>query len=158
MPCLRGHSLYQDRVQDDDVQDDDRAPELHRWLYVSRCRLPARWSDAAIADIVAVSRQRNAALGVTGALLFTGTRFAQIIEGALDAIAGLQASIERDPRHVEVRTVLGGLHEGRLFDDWSLAYAGPSLFVSGQVDAVLDDAPRSADRLVQILREFATPN
>ena len=139
------------------MQTDDETPDLHRWLYVSHCRLPATWSDAAVADIVAVSRLRNAALGMTGALLFTGTRFAQIIEGTSAGLAILQASIERDPRHADVRTVLTGRHDARLFDDWSLAYAGPSLFVSSQIEAVLDDAPRSTDRLVQLLREFATP-
>jgi hypothetical protein len=131
--------------------------DLHRWVYISHCRLPAAWSDTAVADIVAVSRGRNAPLDVTGALLFTGTRFAQIIEGSAAALAGLQASIERDPRHADVRTILSGPHGERLFDDWSLAYAGPSLFVASQVEAVLDDAPRSADRLVQTLRAFATP-
>jgi len=135
----------------------DKPLNLHRWFYASRSQLPTAWSDAAVADIVAVSRRRNAALAVTGALLFTGARFAQIIEGPDAAVAELQASIARDPRHGDVQTILSGPHEARLFDDWSLAYAGPSLFVSSQVEAALDEVPRSADRLVQILREFATP-
>jgi hypothetical protein len=139
------------------VQRDDKAPDLHRWLYVSHCRFPARWSDAAVADIVAVSRSRNVASGVTGALLFTGMRFAQFLEGPAASLNGLQDSIERDPRHADVRTILSGAQEARLFDRWSMAYAGPSLFVSNNVEAVLDDAPRSTDRLVEILREFATP-
>jgi len=139
------------------VQNDrTKPPALHRWLYVSHSRLPAAWADAAVADIVAVSRRRNAPLDVTGALLFTGTRFTQIIEGPATAVAMVQASIERDPRHAEVRTILSGPHDARLFDNWSLAYAGPSLFVASQVEAVLDDAPLSTNRLVEILREFAT--
>jgi hypothetical protein len=140
------------------VPKDDAAPDLHRWLYVSHCHLPPTWTDVAVADIVAVSRRRNASLGVTGALLFTGTRFAQIIEGSAGGLAALQASIARDPRHADVRTIVDGPCGRRLFDDWSLAYAGPSLFVSTQVEAVLDDAALSTDRLVQILREFASPS
>lgn len=137
------------------MQNGFEAGDLHCWLYVSRCLLPAAWSETTVTDIVTVSRRRNASLDVTGALLFTGTRFAQIIEGSAAALAGLRASIGRDSRHTDVRTILSGAHDRRLFHDWSLAYAGPSLFVSAQVDAALDDAPRSAERLLQILHEFA---
>lgn len=130
-------------------------PDLHCWLYVSECRLPPSWADATITDIVAVSRARNATLGLTGALLFTGRRFAQFIEGPGDALAAVQASIERDARHVAIRAVLAGTCLSRRFDRWSLAYAGPSLFVSARVEAALADA-RSADDLLHVLREFAT--
>ncbi|MBA2935919.1 BLUF domain-containing protein [Sphingomonas sp. CGMCC 1.13654] len=130
---------------------------MHRWLYVSLCRLPAPWQENAVTDIVTTSRARNAALGVTGALLFTGQRFAQYLEGAETELARLRASIERDARHAEIRTILDGHRPERLFDDWTLAYAGPSRFVSGQVEAALDDAG-SADTLIQVLREFATPS
>ena len=84
--------------------------------------------------------------------------FAQIIEGPAAAVAALQASIARDPRHADVQTILSGPHEARLFDDWSLAYAGPSIFVSGEVDAAFEGATRSAERLVAMLREFASPS
>ena len=133
------------------------ASALHRWLYVSVCQLPAAWVEPAVADIVTASRTRNAALGVTGALLFTGRRFAQFIEGPEADLAAIRASIERDTRHAEIRTILDGRQQDRLFDDWSLAYAGPSLFVSGQMDAALNETG-SADKLVQLLREFARPS
>lgn len=142
----------------DEVPNAEDLSICHRWLYVSRCLLPPRWVDAAVADIVRVSRIRNESLGLTGALLFTGNRFAQYIEGTAAHVATVQASIERDARHGEVQTILNGRLEGRLFDDWSLAYSGPSLFLAAQVDAVIDEAPRSAERLVGILREFATPD
>lgn len=139
------------------VPDIKDASICHRWFYVSRCLLPANWVDAAVADIVKVSRIRNESLGLTGALLFTGRRFAQYIEGPAGNVAMVQTSIEGDARHGEVQTIESGAGEGRLFDDWSLAYAGPSLFLSAQVESVLDEAPHSAARLISILREFATP-
>ncbi|MDH7637801.1 BLUF domain-containing protein [Sphingomonas oryzagri] len=138
------------------VPDIEDPSACHRWFYVSRCLLPANWVDAAVADIVKVSRIRNDSLRLTGALLFTGRRFAQYIEGAAEHVAAVQESIKRDARHGEVQTILAGAGEGRLFDDWSLAYAGPSLFLSAQVESVLDEAPHSAARLIGILREFAT--
>lgn len=131
------------------------ASDLHGWLYVSECRLPPSWVEATVTDIVAVSRTRNATLGVTGALLFTGRRFAQFVEGPSDGVAAVRDSIERDARHAAIRTVLAESRQDRQFDRWSLAYAGSSLFVSTRVESALDDA-RSADDLLHILREFAT--
>ncbi|WP_454883848.1 BLUF domain-containing protein [Sphingomonas oryzagri] len=130
----------------------------HYWLYVSRCILPPNWVDAAVEDILRVSRIRNESLGLTGALLFTGNRFAQYIEGPATHVAIAQSSIERDARHGDVQTILGSARKERMFDDWSLAYAGPSLFLTAQVDAVIEGAPRSAEQLLAILREFATPD
>lgn len=130
--------------------------ELHRWLYVSDCGLPSAWADTAVADIVKVSRARNASLDVTGALLFTGGHFVQYLEGPTGHLVALRASIERDPRHLDVRTIELGREESRRFSDWTLAYAGPSVFVSSEVEALLDGTSPSSDRLVHILQEFTS--
>jgi hypothetical protein len=131
---------------------DQQLSHLHYWLYVSRCRLPSAWAPKAIRDIVAISRARNSGLNVTGALLFTGSRFAQYLEGAQEAIEQLQASIRRDPRHHAVSTVDENEAATRRFGDWSLAYAGPSLFVADKVETVLDNA----GELIGLLHEFST--
>jgi hypothetical protein len=94
------------------VPDIEDPSACHRWFYVSRCLLPANWVDAAVADIVKVSRIRNDSLRLTGALLFTGRRFAQYIEGAAEHVAAVQESIKRDARHGEVQTILAGAGEG----------------------------------------------
>lgn len=138
----------------DGVTFPDDASDLHGWLYVSECRLPSSWMESAVADIVAVSRARNAPLKVTGALLFTGEWFAQFIEGPECAVAALRLSIVRDARHAGVQTILDGSRSHRLFEEWSLAYSGPSLFVSGQVKAALQDADSTCG-LLRVLQEFA---
>lgn len=113
------------------------------------------WADKAIGDIVAVSRSRNASLGVTGALLFARGKFAQFLEGSEDAVTMLRDSIERDPRHGRIDTIAAGPAPSRRFADWSLAYAGGSQFVAGEIDKPLDDATGSPNRLITLLEEFS---
>jgi hypothetical protein len=45
------------------------------------------------------ARELNALDGITGLLVFNGTRFLQIIEGASNAIDDLVERLRRDPRH-----------------------------------------------------------
>ena len=69
-------------------------------------------------------------MDVTGALLFTGVRFAQCIEGPEAAIAELRDSIMRDKRHVAITTLMHGPIAEPSFRNWTLAFAGPSPNVS----------------------------
>ena len=64
--------------------------------------------DLAATDIEAIhhtARELNALDGVTGLLIFNGTHFLQIIEGAPDAIDELVERLRRDQRHsgLEIR-------------------------------------------------------
>lgn len=129
------------------------------WVYVSRSRLAAEEAEAAVADIVAVSRARNAELGVTGALLHSGTRFAQRIEGPPDAVAALRRSILADPRHDRITTLSEESGNDRLFADWTLAFSGRSRFFGQILDAVeLDEEtqkPEVAAAVALLFSEFA---
>lgn len=132
---------------------------LAHWFYGSSSSIPEDRASAEIASILAISVPRNGSLGVTGALIFTGNRFAQYIEGCTSAVAELKASILADPRHRHVTTLLEGTGDGRIFPDWSLAYFGRSRFVQEEVERALDDArylgSTQAERLVKMIREFA---
>lgn len=132
---------------------------LARWSYISKSRLDTTDAEERIQEIVHISIPRNRSLDVTGALLFTGRRFAQYLEGAPAAIEELRASILRDRRHEEVRTVASGIAPHRHFVTWSLAYAGPSHFVADIVERSLNDALEMGDEgsaaLVQMLSEFS---
>jgi len=128
-------------------------------LYVSRSalRLPAEARE--VDAIVAWSRARNAALGVTGALVFTETHFAQYLEGPDASVALLMNSIRRDPRHADVATIYERPLRHHVFPTWALAYAGPSTFVAGHVLSVAGAGPgpaglKAADRLVELMRQF----
>jgi Sensors of blue-light using FAD len=106
---------------------------LHKLLYVSRATPQARDRPDAIEEIVAAARSRNAALGVTGMLIFTQDNFAQILEGPGHALDRLMRSIERDPRHTEVRTLLRQEIESRTFQGWRMGYEGSSVFIARHI-------------------------
>lgn len=71
--------------------------------------------------LVAQAAKKNEELGITGFLAASGQLFFQIIEGPVEAVDGLFARIEEDPRHTNVM-VLRESHNvrDRLFPDWSM--------------------------------------
>ncbi len=134
---------------------------LSSLLYISRSTIPPGEAEAVVTQIVAEAAARNPSSGLTGALLFTGTYFAQVLEGKAAAIDRLMAVVERDPRHDRVLIVDRGPLAARCFTDWSMAYFGPSQFVSRHVTRLLNDPSpdehrRAAAWLTELLREFAS--
>ena len=63
--------------------------------YTSLARLDLDASD--LEAIHRTARESNALEGVTGLLVFNGTHFLQIIEGAPDAIEDLVERLSREP-------------------------------------------------------------
>jgi hypothetical protein len=111
--------------------------DLQNWLYVSEAVMPKENAAAEVAEIVQVSRRRNASLGVTGGLLYTGKRFSQLIEGSGDAVAELRRTIEADSRHRKVTTLCYGGSTKQLFRGWSLVYSGASRYMANLLDNVV---------------------
>jgi hypothetical protein len=132
---------------------------LDTLLYISYSTLYVPGDEAVVEAIVRQSRQRNASLRVTGALLFTHQRFAQFIEGPEFAIADLMASIRRDPRHRDIEIIRAGKSRQRLFSGWDMAYEGPSDTIAARVDAVLGINPLKAgpvaDDLIELMSALA---
>lgn len=95
---------------------------FHRMAYVSQALIDP--CSNAPREILSASAQRNAALGVTGVLCFSGDHFAQLLEGDSAALAQLMCSIRRDPRHRMLREwpaeVAG---DKRWFARWAMGYA-----------------------------------
>ncbi len=112
-------------------------------LYVSRSLLLAAEADAAIADIVRTSIIRNGDEEITGALFYTGTHFAQVLEGAEPLVRALMASIAGDRRHDLVDVVDTRIQPKRDFPSWSLAYVGRATYVQKHVDRLLRTLPAS---------------
>ena len=133
---------------------------LLSWMYVSKSLVAAEREEDVLHDIVGLSRQRNAGLDVTGCLILARGRFAQILEGPADAVAELRMSIEADSRHTDVITVDLSQTRMRRFSGWSLAYAGPSVFVEkAMADTIRDVAAanerNAVGRLVQMMEGLA---
>lgn len=129
-------------------------------LYFSRSTMPGDEADASIENVVASARSYNPEHGLTGALLFTGEHFAQVLEGTPEAIEALMKSIRSDTRHHQIVVVSHEPITKRRFGEWSMAYSGPSQFVARHVTRLLTnpDAPnqeRSAQWLRELMWEFS---
>lgn len=129
-------------------------------IYVSQSEIPIGRAESQVDDIVQWSTAFNSTVGITGALIFTGTHFAQLIEGEEAAISTLIASILRDPRHSSVNILFRGRETVRRFPDWSLAYNGKSQFVSRHVSEAFASTTgpkrlRTGGSLTDLLSEFA---
>ena len=73
-------------------------------------------------DILRRSRRNNAALDVSGALLYADGNMMQVLEGEQRTVAALYARIERDPRHRGLIVLFQGNQASRQFADWSMAF------------------------------------
>ena len=133
-------------------------------LYVSTSRLSDADEDrdAAIQALVDAARTRNAALGVTGALIATQHGFSQILEGPAEAVESLMASITRDQRHKNIRVLMNSNGSKRRFPDWTIAYCGPASYVNRHIEPLMSsqtgpDTTEQVHKLVALMQAF-TPD
>lgn len=96
---------------------------LSRLVYASRAAeaLP----QAAIDQILAVSRINNARVGVTGALMHGAREFLQCLEGSREAVNATYARILRDARHAEVVILDYREIDRRWFAGWGMHHVPP---------------------------------
>lgn len=134
---------------------------MQRVLYVSESCLVETEAQLAVDDIVTHARINNSRLGLTGALLFTGLYFAQILEGPTAIVDELMEHIGADPRHSALVIVAKSPVADRLFPDWQMAYQGPSQFVSRKLERLLHatstkEKESAAEWITELALEFAT--
>ena len=73
-------------------------------------------------EILAVSRERNPKVGITGVLCYDPDFFLQWIEGPRDAVNALYHKIYKDPRHTDVIMIDYNEVPARQFSSWAMAY------------------------------------
>lgn len=102
--------------------------DLYRLVYASRNLLTKAGSEAeeAVEQILAASQRNNSKAGVTGALMFNGGAFAQVLEGPRRSVEDTFERIQRDLRHSDVTVLQCGPAETRSFTNWSMAFVGQS--------------------------------
>lgn len=123
--------------------------DLIQLFYVSRSTAEPRQVE----EILAASRAANTRSGLTGALLFTGGHFAQLLEGDSVAVDATMERIVQDPRHADIRSLLRNCITGRRFADWSMACAevpGADDLVAHLARAPAGEVER-VDRLVKLM-------
>ena len=127
-------------------------------------------ATAELEEMLAESRIRNRAHGITGVLVFVEGAFLQILEGEKADVLGLMERIERDPRHRGVKVFYEQEVDERAFASWSMAYLSPSAeevakwaeldggTTIGSVLASIESNPgRLPVMVVNILKTLAAP-
>jgi hypothetical protein len=113
---------------------------LYRLIYRSRDVIAQAMPDALTEEglqremraIVASARWHNKADNLTGALMYTGAGFAQVLEGPREVVERTFDRIAADRRHADVTVLSFTPTQRRSFPDWPLAFCGQS--TAGTVD------------------------
>jgi hypothetical protein len=129
-------------------------------IYISTSTIDQAVAEAETRAIVSKSVANNRQKQLTGALLFTGRHFAQVLEGRDPAIASLLTVLATDPRHKDILVVDRAPIAARRFPEWSMAYLGPSLFVERHISRLMNapspaEQNRAATWLTELLIEFS---
>ena len=133
---------------------------LVRVCYISAVMQEQLDSLGGMNALVQHAQRRNKILGVTGALIFTGSHFAHALEGSHDVVNDLLIRIRRDPRHSLLVHFGNKFIDVRLFRNWVLAYTGPSVYISRIVTQVLAKASTepllALEKLLDLMTEFTS--
>ncbi len=133
---------------------------VYNLVYMSESRMGPTTAASlqAVDDILAVARDRNASVDVTGALLFTEGRFVQVLEGDRDTVHEVFGRIGGDPRHADVEILSAQYSDRRRFKEWSMAFVGDNELLRDK----FADAPLAAlgkrpagDSLLDFMLELA---
>lgn len=102
--------------------------QMYRITYISKSALNGDKAQiqAEVERILNSAHANNPEMGVTGALLYSGGYFCQVIEGEEENLEELYETIQMDPRHSNVTILTYEECDERIFADWSMAYAGIS--------------------------------
>ncbi len=113
----------------------------------------------AVDAILLSARSKNRNADVSGALLFNGSAFAQVLEGPLASVEEIFEQIQCDPRHSDVVLLRNEIAPERIFSDWSMAYADPNdVHAVPNAEIDLNDAfsnpSTSGPRVVNLLQKL----
>ena len=83
-------------------------------------RVTATPTAADLRELAVNAQALNRSLGLTGMLLYDKGRFFQTLEGPPDGLQAVWSSIQRDPRHSEIKVLSEHIIPARLFGAWDL--------------------------------------
>lgn len=107
---------------------------IRQFFYVSRCLA----APQELEQILGRARFHNERRQVTGALIFTGGHFAQLLEGSREPLAETVAAIQADPRHAAMTPLVEEDIASRRYSGWAMA---------------LIDAPGADDLIQELLAQ-----
>lgn len=93
---------------------------LIQLIYASSAR--ELMSEAALLELLDVSRRNNRQRDITGILLYRGGNFLQVLEGPEREVDALYQTITKDERHSGVLLIARRAIETRDFPDWEMSF------------------------------------
>lgn len=113
---------------------------LFNLVYLSKSRLGDNEQTIVegVKNILDAANKNNPAMGITGALLYSGGYFCQVIEGNADALEELFEVIQLDDRHGDITVLQFAPIKQRDFSEWSMAFAGFQSAPATQIEGVLE--------------------
>jgi FAD-dependent sensor of blue light len=91
---------------------------LSQLVYVSNRK--AACTDEEIEKILASCKKNNPPLNITGILLYSDTKFIQLVEGEYKMINDLYNKIKTDSRHDQTRLISLGPIQKKAFPSWHM--------------------------------------
>lgn len=88
--------------------------------------------------ILAVPRTNNAAVGITGLLIYHDGNFIQFLEGTEAAVRDCFTRIGADKRHRNCIVLQRAEVEARSFPDWSMGYLAPEQLGADKLGGLSD--------------------
>ncbi|MBA6326621.1 BLUF domain-containing protein [Colwellia sp. MB02u-6] len=120
---------------------------------MSSNNIPTEIFDDEVKAILNIANEYNAKNNITGALLFNGSYFTQVLEGSLAAIEELFEKIQGDTRHIDCVALCCEPIASRTFTKWSMAYEGPDTVEKAQFTYLLEDS-EITDELLSLDKLF----
>lgn len=138
---------------------------LIRLIYVSSAR--TLLDQAALQQILSKAQQNNAALSITGMLLYAGGNFIQVLEGEAAKVWQLYEKIAKDPCHNDIIMLDDSAITKRAFPTWSMGFkllsGSDTSTLRGYTDFLERKVPVSEflthkDEVAELLYQFAETN
>jgi len=125
---------------------------------VYRSRAVRSLTPPELHDLYAVAQRRNGREGITGLMVYDDQRFFQWLEGPVESVERVMASIQADPRHTDVEVLNAQPAEMRTFGAWSMKLATQgSAFTDWRRDVIVppqdivDDLRKSPEAAPSLL-------
>lgn len=115
--------------------------------------IPTDIFDDEVKTILNIANEHNSKNNITGALLFNGGYFTQVLEGPLVAIEELFERIQGDTRHIDCVVLCCEPITTRTFTKWSMAYEGPDTVEKAKFTYLLEDS-EITDELLSLDKLF----
>jgi len=85
----------------------------------------ADFSAAQLTELLHKARVANAAVGITGMLLYSEGNFFQVLEGQASDVDACYARINLDRRHTKLTRIIREIISHRSFGEWTMGFANP---------------------------------